>query len=529
MFRTGDHKITLASSPNNISHLLDSLVSHQNEKKEMLTNHPDAANPLDYDNKYRRAPPIPKIKHQLGQFTFPTVVPEMITFPAKCSAQLWLSLSNAASLDSTMDIFPNLSMPFPDVMQSIRDTFVKTGRLLYDGCLLDYRWGTFDRWRGKVQNANSFSQLCMLLVKLADACCPRAFHRQWYEVRENGNIDETARIASNGQSSFFSRTTEGWTPDRESRRRRWERCTAATVFHLLNNEKISTDTDIFKNCESTTKRSKKYKLSCAVLHCANNRPNSKLGTLIDENPQMAKDQQSEVEVTGVFRGSCTSIPVTNSPKNEVEPSKSLNLSKAPSSSVGVMTPSTPNLSPHDEPIPSVDVEKVKECRPISEPVVSIKSELSSPPIIPGTKKSTSIVDMSSESPICEAVGQNSPLLDNSEFSESREMSTQPMSNATKKRRKTRESSIAPIIKKRRSDCQSAVRLQIGSLLGLDTAKSSHGIDREIAERKVDVLEKLLTETDDSFFFSIAGRKVSWSASLTSQPYFSFTMLFLISC
>jgi hypothetical protein len=244
------------------------------------------------------------------------------------------------------------------------------------------------------------------------------------------------------------------------------------------------------------------------VHCANNKPISEPGTLIDEKQQMARDQQSEIEVMGVSRGGCTSIPLTNRPKNEVEPSKILNFSRAPSSSVRVMAPSIPNPSPHDEQIPSVEVEKVTECRPISAPTVSIKSEPSSSPIMQVRKKSTSTVDVSSESPICEALDPNSPLQDNSESSESREMNTQPKSNSTKKRRKPRESSIAPIIKKRRSDCHSAVRLQIGSLLGLDTVKSSNIIDREITEIKLDMLEKLLTETDDPFFFSIAGRKVS---------------------
>ena len=90
--------------------------------------------------------------------------------------------------------------------------------------------------------------------------------------------------------------------------------------------------------------------------------------------------------------------------------------------------------------------------------------------------------------------------------------------ATKKRRKTRESSIAPSDKKRRSDgdCHSATRLQIGSLLGLDTAKYCYRIEKEIFDLKLDALENFLTETDESFFFSIAGRKVSWCPSHTSQ-------------
>eukprot|EP00804_Cyclotella_cryptica_P023616 CCRYP_011960-RB/>CCRYP_011960-RB protein AED:0.00 eAED:0.00 QI:653/1/1/1/1/0.66/3/1621/2004 len=512
MFATGDYNRTPTSSPS-ISNCLDSLISYQNEKRELLANHPDTANPLDYDNKYRRAPPIPKLKHQLGQFIFPTVVPEMVTFPTKIGAQLLLSLSNATSLG----ICPKVSMPFPDVIQSIRDTLVKTGRLLYDGCLLDYRWGTLDQWRARVQNANSFSQLSVLLVKLADACCPRAFHRQWYEVKESGNVDETTRLASNGHGIVFSSIIEGWSPEREKRRRRWERCTTATVFHLLNDERISIDTDIFKKREATTKRGKKNKLSCTVVHCANN-SNSESGAQVGENRQLESDQQSRIEVMGAARVCFTSTPVSSNPKNEIGPYKNYNVSRARSSRAGDLAASVPNPHPRYEPIPSEGVEKISEYLPTSVPAVNIEREPSSSPTTQACEKSKPIVDVSLERPISEGSDPNSPLRVNSGFSESGNMSGQLKLKVAKKRRKTRESSIPPSAKKRRSDCHSVIRLQMRSLLGLDTADSSHKIDREIAEIKLDMLEKLLAETDDSFFFSIAGRKVSWFRSHTS-PYF----------
>jgi hypothetical protein len=221
VFNPSKFAISSASTAN-ISNELQELVSHQKEARLLLENHSDMANPLDYDNKYRKAPPILKLKHQLKHFIFPTVIPEFVTFPARTGAQLVLALSATAALDSKSP--PSPGFPFHDVVRSLRGVLIKTERLLYDGCLLDYQWESL-RWRAKVNNACTFLRLSALLVRLSDACCPRAFQSQWNEVKKNGNQDEIARTASVDQKGSLSSIFEGWSADRELRTRRWERIT----------------------------------------------------------------------------------------------------------------------------------------------------------------------------------------------------------------------------------------------------------------------------------------------------------------
>ena len=208
-----------AEQPNTF---LNDLIVHQKEARELLANHPETGNPLDYDNKYRKAPPIPNVKLQLGQFALPIVLPEMFAVTTKSAAQFGLSLATSLSLNSAVEHQKLSLLLSEDVIHSVKDQLIKVGRQMFYSYLLDYRWATLDKWTAQVREAKSFTRLSFLLVKLADSCSPRAFQIEWYQVKANGNEDESTRLTF---TSNYSALNEGWTADGELRLRRWQRCT----------------------------------------------------------------------------------------------------------------------------------------------------------------------------------------------------------------------------------------------------------------------------------------------------------------
>jgi hypothetical protein len=205
------------------------LVSQQKEAREIMSKNPETLNPLDYDNKYRKAPPIPQVNEQLGNFVITPIVPEMFTVAPKAASQFGLDLAGRLSHNSPLGNLV-ISMNFMDVNQSVRDQLVKVGRLLFDSCLLDPRWGTLDKWAAKVRRAKSFSKLSNLLVILADACCWRAFYREWYQTKENDNRNEIERISHNNS---YSTIINGWNADGESKLRNWQRCTKGRLSQIF--------------------------------------------------------------------------------------------------------------------------------------------------------------------------------------------------------------------------------------------------------------------------------------------------------
>jgi hypothetical protein len=204
----------------NPSDQLKSLISRQNEVRAVLANHPETCNPLDYGNKYRAAPPIPQIKNQLGQLVLPVVVPEVFRVPATVVAQFGLNLASSIGLNSVMNNH-RCSLVFQDVTQSLRDQLVKLGRQMYNAQLLN-GWETLDKWNVNVRDAKSLFKLSALLVKLADACSPRAFQNEWHQMKDNENPVETSRMS---EVNNYKNIDDDWTASGELKTRKWQRST----------------------------------------------------------------------------------------------------------------------------------------------------------------------------------------------------------------------------------------------------------------------------------------------------------------
>jgi hypothetical protein len=205
----------------NPSDPLNTLISRQNESRQVLASHPETSNPLDYGNKYRAAPPIPQVKHQLGQIVLPAIVPEVFRVPATVVSQFGLNLANSLGLNSVMNNH-RCSLAFQDVTQALRDQLIKIGKQIYDAQLLN-GWETlYYKWVADVRHAR-VRRLSALLVKLADACSPRAFQNEWHQVKDNENPAETSRLSQTNNN--YKNIDDDWTASGESKLRKWQRRT----------------------------------------------------------------------------------------------------------------------------------------------------------------------------------------------------------------------------------------------------------------------------------------------------------------
>lgn len=214
-------KVFGTPAANNEQSPLKALILHNEEARKLLASHSDMVNPLEYDSKYRKAPPIPLVKQQLGQFVIPAFLPELFVIAPKIVSQFGCHLVDSLSLNSVLGSH-KVGLTYHDVNQSLRDQMIKMAKQLFDTRMIDYHWDTLDIWCAGVKNAMSFSRLSSFLIKLADACSMRAFQSSWYQVKDNENACEAGRLTS---TSNYLAIAECWTAEEELKLRCWQRCT----------------------------------------------------------------------------------------------------------------------------------------------------------------------------------------------------------------------------------------------------------------------------------------------------------------
>ncbi len=207
------------------------LIEYQNQVRSHRVSKIDQYNPMTFANGYRRAPHPPSMNALPGAAGLQWLVSSANYYPV--STPLSVSM-----VDPTVEQFRPIDVPYRDHMQSIRDKMITIERALYDACLIDVEWGIDDDiidlsfWRSKVETAKSVKRLSSLLVELVDACCVRAFHREWY-ARDQIPTQADAKPINIGKLADFN-------PKHEIEKRRWERLTGAEIFRFdrLRLEKV---------------------------------------------------------------------------------------------------------------------------------------------------------------------------------------------------------------------------------------------------------------------------------------------------
>ena len=213
-----------------------SLMNHYKETQQLLSSHTEEANPTLYSNNYRRAPPVPIIKSHQGQLISSITVPDvnMNAYPNKLTNSL-----STMILDVTAERNDNVCVPYFDPIKRVRDKMIAMERSLYGACLLDTQWyvkndGSIRKknecWRSKIQTATSIKKLSSLLVSLVDASCLRSFVPQWYKNDVKDQRDE--------RDETLITVPDGWSPQRESTRRKWERSNENDVLRFLSHGEL---------------------------------------------------------------------------------------------------------------------------------------------------------------------------------------------------------------------------------------------------------------------------------------------------
>ncbi|KAL7535775.1 hypothetical protein ACHAXR_009233 [Thalassiosira sp. AJA248-18] len=222
---------------------LRSLIQHQTETMTFLSSNSELNNPMVYSNSYRRAPPVPMVKAQQGNFLYPSnTIPDINNYPTKTAA---LSIS---LVDLTINRDSHtMRIPYLDPIKSIRDKMIRMEKSLCGACLLDMRWGTSSNdtaigttttWKHRVEKSNSIRELASLLIILIDACCLKAFVPHWYKLKEDpeaSSVTGGGRISPvNNDVKESTTVSDDWNPKLESTRRKWDRCKGNEILRLFD-------------------------------------------------------------------------------------------------------------------------------------------------------------------------------------------------------------------------------------------------------------------------------------------------------
>ena len=200
---------------------LQLLIRHQNEMRIRRVSRVESFNPMTFANAYRRAPHPPAMSALPGTSGVYLLVSSLNYYPISTPLSI-------AMVDPTIEKFNPIEMPYRDHMQSIRDKMITIERALYDACLIDAKWGIEEDeidlpfWRRKVEKAKTIKRLSSLLIELVDACCLRAFHKEWY-IRDQ-------KVASIDTKSINIGKLCDFNPKHAIELRRWERLTSADIF-----------------------------------------------------------------------------------------------------------------------------------------------------------------------------------------------------------------------------------------------------------------------------------------------------------
>ncbi|KAL7553721.1 hypothetical protein ACHAWF_017049 [Thalassiosira exigua] len=475
---------------------LRSLVAHQKEQMEFLLKNSDQSNPVLYTNCYRKAPSVPIVQaHQGPSFHSSHATVDINNYPTRTAA---LSVAMA---DLTVHRGHKLRMPYLDPVKSIRDKMIRLERSLSSACLLDITWGTednaadyyFGSWKKKVEHTRSIRELSLLLVGLIDACCFRAFVPQWYKPQDNsegsGALSSSLAENDDNHSNSFKVVAEddGWSPNKESIRRKRVRCRENEILRLFGGELER----VFNRGAPPTKRGKKVMRQETSMRRTNPEKES-LEVTFEMSASNSCDQlktQGPSERPDAKQASLSDP--AKMPTNDENDRSAVNGSKSeakltkktpPQNDAGKGLASNPELTPSND---------------------QSKARLSTPkPVTEGSKVAKDVATPSTSSAKVSPDGPPSA-------EKVAECKTPSKTKSSKKRRAKRESSAAPPSSRRRSDRLHFVRHQVESLLGIsDADENLSTVERAIVELKLDKLEKVLSNDDKTAgYWAVAGKKL----------------------
>jgi hypothetical protein len=468
---------------------LQLLIEHQNQAREHRIKKVEMYNPMTFANGYRRAPHPPTMNALPGAAGVFLLVPSVNYYPVSTPLSI-------AMVDSTMEQFRPIEVPYRDHMTSIRDKMITIERSLYDACLIDVNWGLTEEiidlpfWRRRVEKAKSVKRLSSLLVELIDACCVRAFHSEWYSLNKQALGHDGSRPINIGKLADFN-------PKHEIDMRRWERMTSADIFRF----DTSRLRKVFDVIEPRGKR-KKRKIANDENDDTSAKPTEEPVALVgpaDDNASSKSNAECELvksesddklEIDVASKGSSEELAIKN---DDVKPEEEGNATENP-------LPEGDGAEDKDETSDQLPPSTTTAVVPPVEGAVKKEKKAAKYCIYEGCMK----YKQSGTFGYCLTHKSHA---DPSKVAAAKAAKEKEPKSAVKGKR-SRKSVDPPSIdpdSRRRSDRLHAMRRELEALLG--KVETEVG-DSRVAELKLDKLEKVLG--DDEFkaeYFAIAGRKL----------------------
>lgn len=225
------------------------------ERTQQMTRyfaHRESFDPCFQLNLYRLAP-LPLSMQSKGSNKTILLLSD---YETQCSVADMRNLSQALSRDMSKDVeiarHLNSNTLLFNPYEMIANYLVGLETSLRRGCLLDEDWairnGVHDpqRWHREVRQCRSIKKLATKLVGLIDACHSRAFLEGWKDVASAAigskkEMFDTSSSTGLGEGKRYETLPDGWTPEREMARRRWQRARDSNILTLLSKDSFHLD------------------------------------------------------------------------------------------------------------------------------------------------------------------------------------------------------------------------------------------------------------------------------------------------
>jgi len=238
---------------------------------ERSTTHPNAISfqgretfdPSFYVSKYRKTPlsmlSIPGAGFQSMQLIHSD-------YERTCNSINLKRLNDKLSADMAADktIFRSLLLEAQlfDPHQPMRDYMLKLENVLNRTHLLSELWGTRNTemkvncWQTNVRDCRSIPRLASLLLQLVDATESRVFADSWFLVAGSKDAEQHPFVKGIS-ASFLPLVSSDWTPEAESRKRKWERTPLTNIRYLLAKEGRNIEALLYGDNKTLIRRKRK--------------------------------------------------------------------------------------------------------------------------------------------------------------------------------------------------------------------------------------------------------------------------------
>ena len=204
----------------------------------------ESYDPNLYISKYRKAPMPPLLLKASGGGSQARMIAMDIESDPYQNSTLRLSeaLTRDFSFDSSISrsLLSDRFLYDPHIL--FREYLTRLECQVRKACLMDASWeaGTDqtpqEKWLKSVRGGKSINRLARLLLRLVDRVHPRAFGEGWLQNHHLKSEEIVADVPKQ-----FVELPSDWTPEKERKKRIWEKVTPDAILHVCERQGLSLD------------------------------------------------------------------------------------------------------------------------------------------------------------------------------------------------------------------------------------------------------------------------------------------------